>query len=162
MAISTTEDEDRTSKFAAVLKSVGSAPSAEAPLPRRRRRLPRWLTIIVVVAVVVGLGVAATVKSNLLLPASNGHEILTEKVHRADLVVSITEDGNVESSHNVDIKCEVKGGSTILWIIKDGTEAKQGDELVRLDSSAIEDQINQQKIVYEKAKAAIIDAQKVY
>lgn len=160
MAIPTTEDEDRTSKFVSVLKSA-TAPITDMPL-RRRKAMPRWLVIGAVVASVLGLGVAATVRSDLLVPAATGHQILTETAHRADLVVSVTEDGNVESSHNVDIKCEVKGGSTILWIAKDGTEVKKGDELVRLDSAVIEDQINQQKITYEKARAAMIDADKVF
>ena len=111
--------------------------------------------------VVLGL-VAASFKSNLLGGASATSNVLTEKVRKSDLVVSIAEDGNVESAHNVDIKCEVQGGSTILWIIKDGTQVKKGDELVRLDSSLIEDKINQQKIIYEKAKAAMIDAEKTY
>ncbi len=162
MAIPTTEDEDRTSKFAAVLKGIDQTTTHETTAHRRRRRIPRWLTIGVVVAALLGLGVAATVNSSLLLPAPSTAGILTETVRRADLVVSLTEDGTVESQHNTDVKCEVQGGSTILWIIRDGTQVKKGDELVRLDSSTIEDQINAQKILYEKARAAMIDAEKLY
>src|SRR5262245_24678584 len=98
MASPTTDIEERTSKFAAVLKS-GSAPAAP-PRPKRRR-FPRWVTVSVVVLALLGLGVAATVKSDLLMPATSGRQILTEKVKRADLIVSVTEDGTVESSHNV-------------------------------------------------------------
>ncbi len=160
MAISTTEEEDRTSKFAAVLKTAGMGNlSGEKPPTKKRRKLPRWLTMTVTVGVILGLGVAAVSSSGLLTPAATGQQMLTEKVHRADLVVSIAEDGNVESAHNVDIKCEVKGGSTILWIVKDGTQVQKGDELVRMDSSPIEDGINSQKITYEKAKAAKIDSE---
>jgi RND family efflux transporter MFP subunit len=86
--------------------------------------------------------------------------VLTEKVRKTDLVVSITEDGNVESAHNKDIKCEVQGGGVILWLIKDGTMVKKGDELVRLDSSSIEDRVSQEKITYEKARATKIEAEK--
>ena len=88
--------------------------------------------------------------------------MLTEKVRKADLIVSITEDGNVESAHNKDIKCELQGGGTILWLIKDGTVVKKGDELVQFDSSAIEDKISQQKIIYEKARATMIEAEKTF
>jgi len=163
MAISTTEEEDRTSKFAAVLKTAGVGNSAaEKPPTKKRRKLPRWLMSTTVLAVILGLGMAAVSSSGLLEPAASGHQMMTEKVHRADLVVSIAEDGNVESAHNVDIKCEVKGGSTILWIVKDGTEVQTGDELVRLDSSSIEDLINAQKITYEKAKATMIDSENAF
>ncbi|MBI3837787.1 MAG: hypothetical protein HY288_07620 [Planctomycetia bacterium] len=160
MAIHTMEDEDRTSQFATALKGASSQ-TASPPLARRRG-VPSWLTLGAVVALVLVLGVAAAVKSDLLTSAAPEGKALTETVHRSDLVVSIAEDGNVESSHNVDIKCGVKGGSTILWLIKDGTEVQKGDELVRLDSSSIEDQIGQQKITYEKSRAAMIESEKTH
>ncbi len=87
---------------------------------------------------------------------------MTEKVIRGNMVIVVTEDGNVESSSNVDVKCEVAGGSTILWLVKDGTRVHEGDDLVRLDSSSIEDQVNSQKIAYAKAEAAKIEAEKTF
>jgi len=158
MSISTQEDADRTSKFAAVLKTTTAAPSESEP-PRRRRRLPRWVTVLVVVASVLGLG-AATLSSGVFSSGTGGRVLLTEKARRGDLIVSIAEDGNVESAANKDVKCEVKGGSTILWLIKDGTEVQKGDELARLDSSSLEDQITQQTITYEKAHSLAIESEK--
>lgn len=161
MAISTREEEERATKFAAVLKH-GAHTQASAPPPVRRRfRLPRWVVLTSLLVVILGL-VAAGFKSKLLGGASATSNILTEKVRKSDLVVSIAEDGNIESAHNVDIKCEVQGGATILWLIKDGTLVKKGDELARLDSSLIEEKVSQQKIVYEKAKALMIEAEKTY
>lgn len=87
---------------------------------------------------------------------------LTEPVTRGDLVVTVTEDGTLESARNLDVKCEVAGGSTILWIVKDGTEVKHDEELVRLDSSTIEETINTQTIAYEKALAASIESEKTF
>ena len=160
MAISTREEEERTSKFAAVLQHNAHT---HAPVPPvgRRFRLPRWVVLTSLLVVILGL-VAAGFKSKLLGGASAISNVLTEKVRKSDLVVSIAEDGAVESAHNVDIKCEVQGGATILWLIKDGTLVKKGDELVRLDSSLIEEKISQQKIVFEKAKALMIEAEKTY
>src|SRR5690606_37776029 len=60
------------------------------------------------------------------------------------------------------VKCQVAGGSTILWIVEDGKEVREGEEIVRLDSSAIEDSINSQRITYEKAQAARIQAEKEF
>ncbi|MEY2613976.1 MAG: Macrolide export protein MacA, partial [Planctomycetota bacterium] len=76
---------------------------------------------------------------------------LTHVLTRGDLAVTVTENGAVESSNNKEIKCLVKGGSTVLWVIETGTMVKPGDELVKLDQSQIEDKILQQKIVYENA-----------
>jgi multidrug efflux pump subunit AcrA (membrane-fusion protein) len=89
-------------------------------------------------------------------------DAVSQQVKRSDLVVTVTEDGNLESSSNLDVKCEVAGGSTILWLIKDGTHVNQGEELVRLDSSLIEEQVNTQKIAYERVQATRIEAERLY
>ena len=129
----------------------------EAP---RGKRWGKWVALVVLVLAVGGaVAFAAT-----LLPGWRGARDeglgLTHEVKRGDLLITVTEDGNVESASNVDVKCEVAGGSKILWITPDGTQARQGDELVRLDSSTIEDQANAQKIVFEKAQAAKIQSEK--
>lgn len=84
----------------------------------------------------------------------------THKVVKGDLLVTVTEDGTVESAKNVDVKCQVAGGSAILWIVKDGTEVQAGDKLVELDSSTIDDTMNTQRIAYNKAKTTMIQADK--
>ena len=75
------------------------------------------------------------------------------KVRKGLLRVTVNDDGNVESSANVDLKCQVQGGSQILWIIPQGTEVKAGDVLVKMNSSAIEELITSQQILYERAVA---------
>ncbi len=84
---------------------------------------------------------------------------MTHTIRRGNLSVTVTENGMLESSNNEEIKCMVKGGSTVLWVIETGTFVKSGDELVRLDTSLIEDNITQQKISYERAVANQIIAQ---
>ncbi len=122
----------------------------------------KWVLLLLVLAVVAGLGSLgyATVTGTWESRAASA--FLTHPVTRGELLITVTEDGNLESAQNVDIKCEVAGGSTILWIVEDGKEVAEGAELVRLDSSQLEDQINQQRIVFEKARATHIQAQKDY
>ncbi len=85
--------------------------------------------------------------------------LMTYKVSRGDLSVTVTENGMLESSNNEEIKCMVKGGSTVLWVIETGTIVETGEELVRMDTSLIEDNITQQQITYERAVANEIIAQ---
>lgn len=80
-------------------------------------------------------------------------------VRRETLRVTVTEDGNLESAENTEVKCEVPGGSTILWIIDEGETVKEGDELVRLDESTIEDAFDQQKVLADEAQANKVQAE---
>ena len=125
----------------------------------------RWIRVlillVVLVAIVGGAGYAGWRALNHM-GDDPGTSMMTHTVQRTDLLISITEDGNVESASNVDLKCQVAGGSSILWIIEDGATVNEDDELVRLDSAQLEDQINQQKITYEKARSAMVQADKDY
>ncbi len=85
--------------------------------------------------------------------------VLTYAVRPGPLQVTVDARGNVESASNIEVKCRVAGGSTILWIVEDGKLVEEGEEIVRLDSSALEDKLNSQRIVYEKALASKIQVE---
>ena len=94
------------------------------------------------------IGVVAVIASAAaLIPgASRSPDIGPVRTHtitRGDLIVTVTEQGTLESSDNTEIKCKVRGDSTVIWVIEGGTEVKPGDELVRLDTLAIEDAISE-------------------
>ena len=125
---------------------------ASSDSPKRSKTASRW-TRLLLLLVVLGALVASTVVVLRAVAPSGSTEMLTHTVARSDLVVSITEEGRLESSSNKEIKCRVKGGSTVLWVIEPGTEVQPGDELVRLDQSTIEDNISQQTIAYQTALA---------
>lgn len=113
----------------------------------------RWFRRIAIGAVLVAiLGAAAPFVSNGL-KKDESVDVLTHTVTRGRLDVSVSEDGTLESSSNIEIKCKVKGGSTVLWVIETGTMVEEGDVLVELDTSQIEDNITQQQIQYETALA---------
>ena len=75
-------------------------------------------------------------------------------------MVTVTEDGTIESAENLQIKCEISGGTTILSLIEDGVEVEKGAVLARLDSSKLDEDISQQKIAVEKARASYVQAEK--
>ncbi len=85
--------------------------------------------------------------------------VLTYAVRPGPLQVTVDARGNVESASNIEVKCRVAGGSTILWIVEDGKLVEEGEEIVRLDSSALEDKLNSQRIVFEKALASKIQVE---
>ncbi|MHC4629454.1 MAG: hypothetical protein ACYTDV_20970 [Planctomycetota bacterium] len=102
--------------------------SAKNPAPGRRRKRG----LLVLGLIVAGLCTVA------LLPRSqeNGPQ-LTHTVRRSDLIVTVTEQGTLESSSNTEIRCKVRGQSVITSVVEDGTYVEPGDELVRLDTQVL-------------------------
>lgn len=89
----------------------------------------------------------------------NAGGALTHTVSRGRLMVTVVAAGNMESAKNVDVKCQVAGGTSILWIVPEGSVVEAGELLVKLDNSSIEDQLNAQKINLGKAQASKIQAE---
>ena len=93
-----------------------------------------WLKYALLALIAGGLAVAAGV---LILGAISKKAIvpsLTHPIQRGELLVTITEQGMLESSENTEIICKVRGENTVNWVIESGTEVKAGDELIRLDT----------------------------
>jgi HlyD family secretion protein len=123
-----------------------------------------WVKAVLVVAVLIA-GVGAVYFGSNLGANDRGRNTSNEPVKkpvRGELLITVVEDGNMESASNVDVKCQVAGGSSILWIVADGEYVQAGDKIVELDSSALEDQISSQKNVFNAAKATLIQAQQDY
>jgi multidrug resistance efflux pump len=80
---------------------------------------------------------------------------LTHTITRGNLLVTVTEQGTLESSNNTEIKCEVRGFNTVTWVIPGGTVVEPGDELVRLDTKAIEEQVSLTKTNTHIAEATL-------
>lgn len=121
---------------------------------RVRSRPYRWIFGLFLLLVLAAIGVSVTVitgSTSAPIPDST----LTHTVARGDLVVSVTEQGTLESSNNTEVKCKVRGYSTVIWVIEGGTEVEAGDELVRLDTKAIEDAISLQTTNVHTARATL-------
>ena len=58
---------------------------------------------------------------------------MTHRVTRGNLIVTVNEQGVVESAENLEIKSKVRGYNAVLWIIDSGSYVNKGDELGRLD-----------------------------
>ena len=79
----------------------------------------------------------------------------THTIGRGELVVSVTEQGTLESANNTEIKCRVRGNNTITFVIESGTEVQAGQELIRLDTLAIEEEISERTKYYHLAESQV-------
>ena len=66
---------------------------------------------------------------------------------------TINETGDIEAAENVEVKCEVRssGGVEIISVVDEGEVVKEGDLLVELDTSTLEDQKQAQQILVNRA-----------
>jgi len=127
-----------------------------------------WITTITgfglaLAAIVAGGGLWLWLGSGGTTDDSN---ILLHTVHRDDFELSITERGEVEAFDVTEVRSLVKSnntsGNAILRIVPEGTQVKQGDFLVELDSSALVAQRPSQLILVNDAKALEVEAHNNY
>ena len=111
-----------------------------APFAASGSRAGRWMFALgsgILLLVVVGVAVS------FLLPSTPDGPQLTYRVVLGDLDVTVTESGTLESSENTEIRCKVRGQNTITSVVESGSIVKEGEELLRLDTLLIEEQIHE-------------------
>ncbi len=74
------------------------------------------------------------------------------------LTISVSESGTIESLDKVTVRSRVRGTQTIIYLIPEGTVVQEGDLLVELDSSSIEDDLVQKEIDLENIQAELVSA----
>ncbi len=89
--------------------------------------------------------------------------LLLHLVERSNFEAFVTEPGDIRSSSNVEVRCEVESrgsaGVTIVSLCEEGTEVKKGDLLVQFDDSVLQNELIAQKIVVAKDKSSLIQAE---
>src|SRR4051795_11173706 len=150
------------------------APAAESTPPKAARDLPQiqrpprrksaggkiggFLAGVVLAGVGVVAGVPGVRKSLKGLFAASEVEIINFKVEPAHLPVTVVERWTLESSENQDVFCQVEGSTTIIMIVPEGKRVTKGELVCELDSSALQDNLKNQKIATLGAEAAYKNA----
>ncbi|MCG8650109.1 MAG: efflux RND transporter periplasmic adaptor subunit [Pirellulales bacterium] len=129
--------------------------------PRRRHGgfLGGLLVCLILIGVVGAIGYKFIFgdKTN-----SVSKDLIVQPAARGAFDHIVLEQGEIESSSNTEVICEVKSrgytGVPILWVIDEGTRVKAGDKLVELDSSTIEQELKESKIEVITAEANVASA----
>ena len=87
----------------------------------------------------------------------------TFTVRRGDLLITVTESGDIKALNSTDIQSEVEGRTTIISIVDEGTpitpeDVNNGKVLVELDSSSIKEKLTQQEITFLTTEASYTEA----
>ncbi|MHC4242190.1 MAG: efflux RND transporter periplasmic adaptor subunit [Planctomycetota bacterium] len=87
-----------------------------------------------------------------------GSGLVTFVAKRGPLTISVLESGTIKPKERLIIKNELEGRTSIISLIPEGVKVKEGDLLVELDASTLEDAKIDQEIMVQNAEAAFIDA----
>ena len=118
------------------------------------------MPIVAVVAVGVAVGVPGVGKTlrGLVSFSRSTPDVITYTVRPANLPVTVVDRGTLESAQNKDVMSQVEGGTTIISILSEGTPVTQGQLVCELDSSALQDNLKNQKIATLGSEAAFQNA----
>jgi RND family efflux transporter MFP subunit len=111
--------------------------------------------------------------------ADEGPELILNEVGRGPYDFVVIEQGTVESGTNIELRCQVRsrggggggeggrggggggggGSTTIIDVVPEGTMVKEGDWVVKLDSSSLELEENSQKIQVSNRESLVTQAE---
>lgn len=136
--------------------------STDIPTPWYRRRTVR-LGLAAVAVVAIGAQVFTTRSPKGQTWSKKMAPPVTSAAISAPFVQEVVERGDIESSSNVEVRCQVQGrgasGTTIIEIVPEGKYVQAGDFLVKLDDSALQADLVQQQIAANTSRALMVEAQ---
>lgn len=139
------------------------AASSASPINSRR-----GASVWAVVATLAAVGIPAAIWSPVTewLNSEPAPDYLTAEVTIGPFVHDVVEHGEIESSSNVEVRCQVRArsssGINILEIVPEGSRVQAGDFLVRLDDAALQTELIQQQIIVTNSQAQVIESQAAY
>lgn len=87
---------------------------------------------------------------------------IMSSVTRGEFVSQVLDQGEIQSSENVEIRCEARarnGSMTVLSVTPEGKMVKAGDFLVQLDSTSFDKELEQQNVAMANAETSVIQAE---
>lgn len=99
-----------------------------------------------------GLGWAGV---NWGLPSRKTADVLTATAAVGELVITVTEKGELESAQSVQGVCEIEGGGKLVTIVAEGTAVKKGAVVARFDTDTLLKGVNEQEVKWEQAEGKV-------
>lgn len=137
-----------------------TTPTADADLdqflgvapPSRRAKYLKWG------AIGVGALILLWIVWKLFLGSGTAAQYATQPIRRGDLTVTVSATGNLQPTNQVDVGSELSGMVTQVFVDNNDRVAR-GQLLARLDTSRLQDAINQSRATLGAAQAGVAQAQ---
>lgn len=132
------------------------------PNPTRPRRPARRGRLLLLLLIVTGAASAGYLHWGSWWSAPPDESIQLFTVTPRSFPIILREKGELQAANSIDIRCELEGRSTIIFIVDEGTNAQKGDLLVELASDEIDERIREAEIREASARAAYETTVKEY
>ena len=86
---------------------------------------------------------------------SQRDDILTATVAQGDLVITVSDRGELESAKSVEVRCDIEGGGKLATIAAEGTRVEKDQEVARFDTDNLMKAINEQAVKWEQAEGKV-------
>lgn len=128
---------------------------------KNNRSKVKILSALVIVILICAGGAFIFSKTKKDVSKGKSPELFTVK--KDELLISVTQSGEIEALNSTDVKSEVEGRTTILSMIDEGVIVTSNDVndlkvLVELDSSEIEKRLTQREIAFLNSQANYSEA----
>ncbi|MDP7062578.1 MAG: efflux RND transporter periplasmic adaptor subunit [Planctomycetota bacterium] len=123
------------------------------PIKKKKNRL-----VLPILLVIVAGGLWSGLRDGGWMNATAIEEIEGQAVQRGPLRITVVQRGNLSAKNSVKVTNELEGNVQILSLVEEGKEVDEGDLLVVLDTSSLEDRENAGEIAVQNADAALTTA----
>lgn len=123
--------------------------------PHKRRRKPAWKWVVLVVVLLAGFYFSRGFfqRFRKTYPTTAFYQ-----VKRADMLISITEEGALRALNETVVRSGLEGLNRIIYLVPEGSYVQKGDLLVELDSSGLKDRLNEQELSYQERLFQMLQA----
>ena len=119
----------------------------------------RWLRPFIVCAVLAAIAGVAWAGANLFRQAQGSAELPVATAHKGEFLVLIRCRGDVKASRSVPIYAPVVPNLTIAWMAPAGEQIREGQPVIRFDSSSSKQQLIQKEAQLKQAQASLEQAE---
>lgn len=121
-------------------------------------------TILIVALAIVALGVVAGIFALLRQGSSAAHpsgvQLATATRSAFDIVTVAT--GDLQAKKQIELRNQLDSRATIIEVVPEGTLAKKGDVLVRLNAEEIQTEIDEQILRVRTAETQVVAAEAAF
>ncbi len=126
--------------------------------------MKRLLSVSIGLAALVALAGAAVVIKPWDSGSSDSRSSDLAAAHRTGFEITTNATGELEAKEQIEIRSKLETQSTIVEVVAEGTLVTKGEVLVKLNTASIQDQIDEEMVRVESARAdveAAVNAEKI-